>query len=59
MKTYADFGIEIPTGVGGEIQTTCPECSTSRKKKKARCLSVNTEKGGLVLSSLRMDREPQ
>ena len=44
MKTYADFGIEVPAGSAGEIQTTCPECSSQRKKKTARCLSVNTDK---------------
>lgn len=45
MKTWADYRIEIPAGRGGEIDVTCPECSPSRKKKQARCLSVNVEKG--------------
>lgn len=45
MKTFADFGIEIRHGVTGEIDTTCPQCSNQRKKKRARCLSVNIDKG--------------
>lgn len=44
MKTYEDFGIEIPHNSGGEVYTTCPECSKDRKKRKAKCLSVNTDK---------------
>lgn len=45
MKTFADFGIRLPPGAHGEVDTTCPECSHTRRKKTARCLSVNTEKG--------------
>src|SRR3546814_810720 len=45
MKTFADFRIDVPSGRGGEIDTTCPECSHTRRKKTARCLSVNVEKG--------------
>lgn len=45
MKTFADFGIDVPSGRGGEIDTTCPQCSAQRKNRKARCLSVNAEKG--------------
>ncbi len=44
-KTFADFGIELRHGHGVEADTTCPQCSSSRKNKKARCLSVNTDKG--------------
>jgi len=44
-KTFADFGIVIPSGRTGEVDVTCPQCSAQRKKKLARCLSVNTEKG--------------
>ena len=29
----------------GEVQTTCPKCSHTRKKKKDPCLSVNIESG--------------
>lgn len=45
MKTFADFGIDVPSHRGGEIDTTCPECSHTRKKKRAKCLSVNLDKG--------------
>jgi twinkle protein len=45
LKTWADFGIDIPSGRSGEIDLTCPKCSPQRKKKNARCLSVNVEKG--------------
>lgn len=45
MKTFTDFGIVIPVGRVGEIDVTCPQCSPTRKKKTARCLSVNVEKG--------------
>jgi twinkle protein len=45
LKTFADFGIDIPSGAGPELDTTCPQCSAQRKKKRARCLSVNTDKG--------------
>lgn len=45
MKTLADYGITIPHGRSGEVLTTCPQCSSQRKKKTARCLSVNVDKG--------------
>lgn len=46
MKTFEDFGISVPTGRCGEVATTCPQCSPHRQKNtKARCLSVNVEKG--------------
>lgn len=45
MKTLADYGIQIPHGRSGEVDTTCPQCSSQRKKKTARCLSVNADKG--------------
>ena len=44
-KTFSDFGIQLPAGASGEVDVTCPECSATRKKKHARCLSVNVEKG--------------
>lgn len=44
MKTFADFGVETH-GQLGEFDTTCPQCSPTRKKKSAKCLSVNTDKG--------------
>ncbi len=45
MKSFADFGISVPSGRTGEIDVTCPQCSAQRKKKTARCLSVNVDKG--------------
>lgn len=45
MKTYADFGIVLKAGATGEVKTTCPRCSSSRKKRKYPCLNVNTDKG--------------
>lgn len=44
-KTFADFGIDIPSGAHGEIDTTCPECSGRRKNSRAKCLSVNIDAG--------------
>lgn len=43
--TFADFGIEIPSGARGEIDVLCPRCSHTRKKRRQKCLSVNVEKG--------------
>ena len=45
MKSFHDFGIELPPNSGGEVYTTCPQCSHTRKKKRAKCLSVNTDEG--------------
>jgi twinkle protein len=45
MKTFRDYGIDVPSSASGEWQTTCPECSSQRRKKRAKCLSVNVEKG--------------
>jgi twinkle protein len=44
MKQFADFSIQI-TGPGPQVYTTCPQCAPSRKKKNAKCLSVNIEQG--------------
>jgi twinkle protein len=44
-KTFGDFQIQIPAGRAGEVDTTCPQCSSQRKKKQARCLSVNVDQG--------------
>lgn len=45
MSTYADHGIDVPAGSSGEIRTTCPECSSDRKKHYDKCLAVNLDKG--------------
>ena len=43
-KTFAEFGIEV-RHTSGEEDTTCPQCSETRRNRKARCLSVNIDKG--------------
>lgn len=43
MKRFEDFRIDI-IGTGPQVYTTCPECAPTRKKKNAKCLSVNLEK---------------
>lgn len=43
-KTYEDYGIFIRPDKSGEQYIPCPQCSTQRKKKKVKCLAVNTEK---------------
>jgi twinkle protein len=43
--SYAEYGITIPNGkYSGEVQTTCPACSHTRKKKTDKCLSINLDK---------------
>jgi len=45
MKTFADYGIQVPEGASGpEIYALCPKCSHTRTKNRAKCLSVNIEK---------------
>lgn len=51
MKTWSDLGIDIPAstpGPNGDVYTTCPWCSASRKKKNVKCLSVNLEKNAYL-----------
>ena len=45
MKTFEDYGIHVNGSDYGEGRTTCPECSSSRKKKNEKCLSVNIAEG--------------
>jgi len=45
MKTFGEFKIDLGGRSGIEVQTTCPQCSHTRKKSKTRCLSVNTIEG--------------
>lgn len=46
MRTWADLGIDVPPQrTTGEFDTPCPHCSPTRKKRTARCLSVNLDKG--------------
>ena len=46
MKTYRDFGIEIPYGrMRGQIKTFCPECRDRRTDKRDKSLSVDLDNG--------------
>lgn len=48
-KSFSDYGISIPSSAGsGNVYTTCPWCSSQRKKKNAKCLSVNIDKGAWI-----------
>jgi twinkle protein len=44
MKSWSELGIQVH-GNAGEVDTQCPWCSPTRKKKQAKCLSVNLDKG--------------
>lgn len=45
MDIYSNYGITVPSGKhSGEVQTTCPKCSHTRKKKTDKCLSINLDK---------------
>jgi len=44
-KTFRDFGIDLGNGFNGERLAVCPQCSKDRKKKNAKCLSVNGDLG--------------
>jgi len=49
MRTWADLDIAIPSGTTqGEVRTTCPQCSASRRKSRDACLAVNIHKGTWV-----------
>ena len=44
-QSWQDFGIILGDTSGrDEVDVTCPQCSASRKKKNAKCLSVNISK---------------
>jgi twinkle protein len=45
VTTFDSFRIDLGGRSGMEVQTICPQCSHTRKKSKARCLSVNTAEG--------------
>jgi len=44
-ETFEDVGILPPPGATGEVATTCPRCSHTRKKSRDKCLSVNVTTG--------------
>ncbi len=43
--TWADIGIDVAGKSGVECKTTCPKCSSTRKKRNYPCLNVNLEMG--------------
>jgi twinkle protein len=45
MKSFSDYNIQIPSLETGNIYTTCPNCSHTRKKKNAKCLRVDNVVG--------------
>lgn len=45
MKTFRDFGINLPDHFHGDRKTLCPRCSSERKHKTEPCLSVNGDLG--------------
>lgn len=46
MKTYADFGIQIPFGrTTGKVKCFCPQCHDTRFNKRDKSLSVDLDKG--------------
>lgn len=70
MKTFADYGITLPANASGDVKTICPQCSASRQKSTAPCLSVSVEKGtwncwhcgwvgGLKAGVEKQDRKPK
>jgi twinkle protein len=45
MNWITENNFIIPSGrTSGEVQTTCPKCSHTRKKKTDKCLSINLDK---------------
>jgi twinkle protein len=45
VKTWADTGIDTKNHHSGEVKTTCPKCSHTRKKRNYPCLNVNLDEG--------------
>lgn len=45
MRDWASTGIDVSRWSHGEHKTTCPRCSSSRKKKNYPCLNVNLDQG--------------
>lgn len=46
MKTYSDYGIQVPYGKqAGQVKTFCPQCHERRNDKRDRSLSVDLTKG--------------
>ena len=46
MKSYSDFGINIPYGrTSGKVKTYCPKCHDQRHDRRDKSLSVDIDKG--------------
>ncbi|MCM1441719.1 MAG: toprim domain-containing protein [Roseburia sp.] len=46
MKSYSDFGIDVPRGkTTGKLKLICPHCHEQRKNKRDKSLSVDLDKG--------------
>ena len=43
MKTFADYGIDVPANAKLEHRTTCPDCSPTSNHPQDKCLGANTE----------------
>jgi twinkle protein len=45
IERLRQLGIEVRSGARGDVKTTCPKCSPTRKNKTDPCLSVNADTG--------------
>ena len=45
LQNLQRLGINVRAGSRGDVKTTCPKCSPTRKHKQDPCLSVNVEEG--------------
>lgn len=45
LEQLKRYGIHVRAGSRGDVKTTCPKCSSTRKHKTDPCLSVNMEEG--------------
>lgn len=43
--TWSDLGIEVNPSAGGNVKTTCPQCSGQRRNRRDKCLSVDVPRG--------------
>jgi twinkle protein len=44
-NNFSEFGIDLKGRTSGQHKFTCPKCSSDRKKKHDKCLSVNIDLG--------------
>lgn len=42
---FIDYGIHVSSSATGNVKTTCPQCSPTRRNSKDPCLSVNVSEG--------------